>query len=433
MKKIVSLALVSLGLVGLEAGAIGVGGPANSGNGGLNVDYKYESQVRYNITDEYVRTFLDTLNVIKGKAEFQGRHDYETKRKEQYGDEGRKYNPAWGAGVNELYEEEMSFTGDADLKVIADVRNRLAKFLTEKDPRSWIYYGKDDTKNILNKGKVQNGTVDVDDIATVSESSFVVRQEVLENFLGSSVDYNSSVSVTADKGTVIDGVMVDGDLNVADWPTLDVEQGSVNVSITDVETITLDSHLVTEDIVQEMIVYDLRMTAVASPIILDLDGDGKLEASGGNWGPHAGFAKAQPKMFDFYGDGFPVLMEWVGANDGILLKPSNDSGLINGTSFFGTATGAANGFEDLSLLDLNEDGALRGEELAGLRVWQDKNVNALVDEGELLSLDSLGISEFSVNHNDLKSSYIQNGQRQMMVDWCPSQARIDRYKISSSL
>jgi len=53
-------------------------------------------------------------------------------------------------------------------------------------------------------------------------------------------------------------------------------------------------------------------------------------------------------------------------------------------------------------------------------VWQDSNSNAVVDGGELLTLDGLGITALNVRHDNLKSTYTRNGKSFSSFDWWPS-------------
>ena len=182
--------------------------------------------------------------------------------------------------------------------------------------------------------------------------------------------------------------------------------------------------------VHEYQVYQINDSYVLSPIVLDLDGDGKIEASNGQYLAHAKtFKNEGAAMFDFYGNGFPVYTEWVGANDGLLCRPNAD-GTINGTNLFGTANGYANGFDEMSSLDKNNDGVLSGAELEGLFVWQDKNANGIADAGELTSVQALGISSISVNHDNMVGSFVRNGQTFKSFDWWPSVKDVRRMDVA---
>jgi len=128
--------------------------------------------------------------------------------------------------------------------------------------------------------------------------------------------------------------------------------------------------------------YTVSGELYSSPIVLDLSGSGKIAASNGNWQPHPkAFYKDHRVMFDFFGNGFPVAMEWVGPTDGLLVHPKAD-GTVDGTCLFGNATGYNNGYEQLATLDVNMDGHVSGKELSGLSVWQDKNGNGKCNSGE---------------------------------------------------
>lgn len=171
--------------------------------------------------------------------------------------------------------------------------------------------------------------------------------------------------------------------------------------------------------------YTLQETIYTSPIILDLNGDNKLEASKGEWLPHQ-YNNSKVVEFDMDGDGFMDLCEWVGPNDGILLvyKAGED---VTANNLFGTTGGFYHGYEKLSLLDQDNDGKLTGDELVTLSVWQDKNVNGKVDAGEISAVQELGITSINLKHNaELVSSFEQNGATKKVWDWYPNVFRVKR-------
>ncbi|MEE9653247.1 hypothetical protein V4836_03565 [Kluyvera ascorbata] len=63
---------------------------------------------------------------------------------------------------------------------------------------------------------------------------------------------------------------------------------------------------------------------------------------------------------------------------------------------------AANGYEALQELDTNGDGTLnsRDEAWQQLQVWQDRNGNARVDDGELMSLSEAGIAAIDTDYKN---------------------------------
>lgn len=173
--------------------------------------------------------------------------------------------------------------------------------------------------------------------------------------------------------------------------------------------------------------YTFNFSGAETPIVLDMDGDGKLEASAGQWLPHAMKETEKLVAFDMDCDGFDDLTEWVGPNDGLLV--AYNGGEMTAANLFGNEGGCyKNGYEKLSLLDTNRDGKLTADEMQTLSIWQDKNGNAQVDQGEVASVASLGITEIQVNHKNLVSSFIHNGTRKVMWDWNPCVAPVKKHR-----
>ena len=175
-------------------------------------------------------------------------------------------------------------------------------------------------------------------------------------------------------------------------------------------------------------VYQVNATRYFSPIILDLDGDGKIEASNGQYLAHDTFSD-KVAMFDFFDNGFPVLTEWVGANDGLLCRPTKD-GKVTGAQLFGTSNGMDNGYEKMASLDADNSGALEGAELEGLYVWTDLNGNAIADKGELKTVQELGITSIKVTHNNFASTFERNGQTYRTFDWWPNCREMRKVNIA---
>ena len=135
-----------------------------------------------------------------------------------------------------------------------------------------------------------------------------------------------------------------------------------------------------------------------SPLILDLDGNG-VETVSVNDGVY----------FDHDGNGFAEKSGWVSENDGILVRDLNNNGQIDdGNELFGDQTllsddtKAANGFEALADLDTNQDGVFDGDDEAfgEVKVWQDKNGNGVVDDGELKTLNEAGVVSVNLNYQN---------------------------------
>lgn len=171
--------------------------------------------------------------------------------------------------------------------------------------------------------------------------------------------------------------------------------------------------------------WDISGSSIVSPIVLNLNGNDKLGASNGEYRPHKTFDFNNSKVFDLYGDGFPVLTEWVTSTDGLLCVPKPD-GTIDGTCLFGNVDGFNNGFEKLAQYDSNNNKILEAKELGDLRVWVDKNTNAVPDKGEVFLLEDLGITSLNLNHRFLKSTFVANGQTYTMWDWYPNVFEIEK-------
>ncbi len=174
-----------------------------------------------------------------------------------------------------------------------------------------------------------------------------------------------------------------------------------------------------------------------SPIVLDLDGNGRLDTATGEWRPHTLRKHVGGKylltMYDINGDNVDELVEWIGPSDGFLVMPKDvkrtmETGVITADEMFGTAGGYTDGYSKLSLLDRNGDKFLTGDELNGLYIWQDKNSNTLVDKGELVSVTEVGITKICIRHSNYASYFIMNGKTYRMWDWWPITMMIKKSK-----
>lgn len=143
--------------------------------------------------------------------------------------------------------------------------------------------------------------------------------------------------------------------------------------------------------------------STASPIILDLDGDG-VETKAVNRGAY----------FDHDGNGYAESTGWVGADDGLLVRDVDGSGYIDtGSELFGNNTKlangqkAANGFEALKDLDAvanggNADGKLDSNDAAwaSLKVWKDANGDGYHSDGEVISLQDAGVQSINIAYTN---------------------------------
>lgn len=177
-----------------------------------------------------------------------------------------------------------------------------------------------------------------------------------------------------------------------------------------IETTKISKHDVT--------IREAILSKYISPIVLDLKGDGVLEASKGNYMPHNSMDKSNVIVTDFYGDGFEIAMEWVGPNDGLLVAPKAD-GSVDMSCLFGVANGFDSGYERLSLY-ADKNGVVKGDALNKLAVWRDANRNGIAESSEVTSCRDLGITSINARNNNFVSSFQMNGKTHTMWDWWPT-------------
>ena len=117
----------------------------------------------------------------------------------------------------------------------------------------------------------------------------------------------------------------------------------------------------------------------------------------------------QGVYFDLDNNGFSEKTGWVGKDDGLLVYDRNNKGVIDsGAELFGgeavNASGVKsdNGFSALAEFDSNKDGVVDSKDdlFSSLKVWKDNNSDGVVQEGELLSLQSAGVQALNLSYQD---------------------------------
>ena len=137
---------------------------------------------------------------------------------------------------------------------------------------------------------------------------------------------------------------------------------------------------------------------LASPLVLDLDGDG-LESF------NIAFSTA---FFDLDGDGFAERAGWIRNGDALLAIDNNGDGIVNDVSeLFGPGIvgdspairqlGDVSGFSALAELDDNSDGVIDANDasFSELLLWRD-NGDGTSETRELLTLEDAGVTSISL-------------------------------------
>lgn len=155
------------------------------------------------------------------------------------------------------------------------------------------------------------------------------------------------------------------------------------------------------DAIDDLANLFLNALGIASPIVLDLDGDGLELVSLAN----------SKTYFDIDNDLFAERTGWVKGDDGFLVRDLNGNGKIDNQGEMFGDNGGTSAYAKLAALDSNNDKKITSADAAftSLRIWQDKNQNGAVDTGELKTLSGAGIT--SLNTASTASTATNQGHK----------------------
>lgn len=132
---------------------------------------------------------------------------------------------------------------------------------------------------------------------------------------------------------------------------------------------------------------DKVSSGMSSPIVINLDGSGITTTS---------FIAGKTVYFDIDGDGLKERTAWVSGNNAFLAIDANGDGVIK---LFG-GKNRGKGFAKLAELDSNGDGIIdkNDERFFDLLLWQDKNMDGVMDKEELVPAWKAGLESINLEY-----------------------------------
>ncbi|WLT01800.1 calcium-binding protein [Snodgrassella alvi] len=354
----------------------------------------------------------------------------------------RLKTPAYLAVIWKLIKESPSinYIDSHGRKVIYDGKGRFNKGSLEAESAGLLEIFSDDPDSVLIGGGgediLQGGN---GDDLLIGSSSYSVEKDILMGGEGYDTYIADKMDVIEDsdgEGAIFN---VDGSISVANKYILtggvhyknDPENtyyGHGNKYYWDGEDLIINDGLTVKNFKNGDLNIRLReeddtrpdfkdAENIRSPIIIDMNGDGVKTT-----------AQGKHTYFDHDGNSFAENTGWVDSNDALLVLDRNQNGLIDdGKELFGSNTllssgkKAQNGFEALAEFDENRDGVIDTADSvwSRLQLWQDRNQNGLVDEGELLSLSNTQITAIGLNYlkGDKKDENGHEHRETSQVTW----------------
>lgn len=141
------------------------------------------------------------------------------------------------------------------------------------------------------------------------------------------------------------------------------------------------------------------------PVVIDMDGDG-IELTP---------LSESVTTFDFDNDDFNELTAWTAGDDALLVFDLENDGQVTQAKEIAFAQWTEADDTDLEALasefDSNRDGVLDQNDTnwASFKVWQDRDLNGEVGEGEMRSLDEAGIRSIGLETRDNTAATLPDG------------------------
>ena len=133
-----------------------------------------------------------------------------------------------------------------------------------------------------------------------------------------------------------------------------------------------------------------------SPLVLDLDGSGRIETTR---------LADSTGAFDLLGTGRAIQSGWVTGGDGFLAVDNNGNGRVDNVSELFGGNRMGEGFAKLAGFDSNGDGLvdMHDAKFGQLMIWRDANGNHQTDAGEMVTLAQAGVASLVVDHTNTLS------------------------------
>ena len=222
-------------------------------------------------------------------------------------------------------------------------------------------------------------------------------------------DRDRNLVITLDSTDVTHKLLIGSDANENESPfigSFEIEWNGANYGY---DQVSIHFVSAVENNVESNLTECIRNAI--SPIALDLENNGRIARLLGDY------------QVDLDDDGIEEeLTEWFAPSAGILVT-ADAEGKISGQHMFGNVPGVyADGFAELATLDTNKDGQLTGEELSKLAIWNDRNSDTIVDDGELSELANHQIVALATTHYKYCLLYTSPSPRDRQKSRMPSSA-----------